>query len=649
VIRRLALLAAVALAAPLVPASAGPVAVVLRGTVPSWAVPAARLGDVSAGEPVAFHVVLPWRDPAGAAAFARAVSDPADASYGRFLTPAQWRARFAPADATLAAVTTWLRSAGLEVGAVPADRVVVPARGPAGVVAAAFGTTFGRYAVAGLALRAPDRAPRVPLALARLGVAVRGLDQGAALIRAGADDPPPPLPEEPATPADVTPPNAVVYGTPCSAYHGATRMPKVPRFRGKAPAAVTCATSPQAVQRAYGVTPLLKKKVDGRGQTVVMVGSHAIKPLASDVTTWSRRHGLPALRAGQLRQVSYPGAYQTPVYEPYLRPEVWAVQAAMLFESAHTVAPGADLLYVGTTTSLDLPVGTLLAVDGGWGDAVINGWYTTTEDVPDPEWLLIDRIAEQAAGTGISLLFAAGDLGDGAYEGAEGKTVYPASEPLATAVGATSLLLGRGGRYLREVPWGKSQWAVEDGKWEEQPVATYRGTGGGTSKVHAQPSYQRGVVPAALAERPDGSPGRTVPDLAVLGDAETGMSIGYTQHFPNGTAKYSERRLAASTASTAMVAGLIALANDRRGKPLGFANPRLYSVWKSRRSAYRDVLPYGRAGAGVRVDFRDGATAASGKAFVLKEFEQLGDNVARRGYDTGSGLGTPAPSLLALL
>jgi subtilase family serine protease len=648
VIRRLSLLCALAaLAAPL-PATAAAPPVALTGSVPGWAVPAARVGDVAGSEVVQLQVVLPRRGDADA--FARAVSDPAGPAYGGYLTPAAFRARFAPSATTVATVTAWLESAGLEVGAVPANRMVVPARGSARAVGTAFGTTFGRYAVSGLALRAPDHAPLVPPNVARLVAGVRGLDEGAALIRTG-EDPPPPVPQEPATPADVAPPAAVVYGAPCGAFDGAVVPKGLPRYGGRPVPAVACATSPQAVQAAYGVTPLLKKKVDGTGQTVVMVGSHAIKPLPSDVDTWSKRHGLPGLRAGQLRQVSYPGAYQTPS-DPtgsVLRPSVWAVQAATLFETAHTVAPGADLVYVGTTSSFDLATGTLLAVDGAWGNAVINGWYTTSENVPDAEWTLIDQIAAQAAATGISLLFAAGDLGDGAYTGAAPSTVYPASEPMATAVGATSLILGRGGKYVRELAWGKSTWQLEGKTWSEDLPATYRGTGGGTSTKHPQPAYQKGVVPASLAERPNGALGRTVPDLAVLGDAETGMAIGYTQTFPDGSRKYAERRVASSTASTALVAGLLVLANDRRGTPIGFANPLLYGTWRKHRTAFRDIVRYGRQGAGVRVDYVDGATAKSGRRYVLKAFEALGENVPRRGYDTAAGLGTPAPSLLSLL
>ena len=645
--RRLALLCALAaLAAPLTPVAAAP-AVALPRAVPSWAVPAARASAVPAGEVVQVQVLLPWRDPAAARALAYAVSDPANPAYGRHLTPEQWRARFAPSPATVALVSSWLTAAGLEVGAVPANRLFVPARGPAATVGRAFGTTFSRYAVGGLALRAPDSPPVLPATVARVVAGVRGLDQGAALIRTSADDPPPALPPEPPTPADVPPPAAVLYAKPCSAYHGATVPATLPRFGGRRVPAVTCETTPRQLRDTYGVTALLKKKVDGTGQTVVMVGSHAIKPLPGDISTWSKRHGIPALREGQLRQISYPGAYQTPVAEPVLRPSVWAVQASTLLETVHTVAPDADLVYVGTTSSLDLMTGTLLAVDGAWGDAVINGWYSASEDVPEQEWTLIRHIAEQAAGTGISLLFAAGDLGDGAWSGGQSRTVFPASEPMATAVGATSLVLGRGGRYLRELAWGKAQWYLEDGVWEEDVPATYRGTGGGTSRVHDQPAYQKGVVPASLARRDDDTYGRTVPDLAVMGDAETGMAIGYTMRYPDGKDRYAERRVASSTASTALVAGLLVLANHRRGKPVGFANPLLYG--KTARTAFRDVVRWGSAGAGVRVDYVDGATTAKGLRYVVKVFEEWGENVPRRGYDTAAGLGSPSPRLLAVL
>ena len=81
-----------------------------------------------------------------------------------------------------------------------------------------------------------------------------------------------------------------------------------------------------------------------------------------------------------------------------------------------------------------------------------------------------------------------------------------------------------------------------------------RRSGGGTSAVHDQPDYQKGVVPLRLARRTDGSLGRAVPDVAVNGDAETGLVIGLTQRFPDGTDHYAERRHASDESATAVFA-----------------------------------------------------------------------------------------------
>src|SRR5262245_32466695 len=64
-------------------------------------------------------------DAKGLAAYARAVSDPADPRYGRYLTPAQTRARFGPTRQRIDAVTAWLRGTGLTVDRATTRGVVV--------------------------------------------------------------------------------------------------------------------------------------------------------------------------------------------------------------------------------------------------------------------------------------------------------------------------------------------------------------------------------------------------------------------------------------------------------------------------------------------------------------------------------------------
>lgn len=617
-------------------ASALPTArVSLPGVVPAWAVGAAQpvTGQVEV------QLVLPWRDPAAAAALVRAVSEPGSPAYRSYVSPSQFRARFAPTASDVRAVASWLRSSGLQVGQVPANGLFVPARGPAAAVERAFGVRLGSYRFRGELLRAPDRTPSLPASIARRVIGVRGLaDEPVALP----DPLPVALPDQPATPADSAPPAAVVYAKPCSSYDGATVQQSLPPVTGRRQPAVTCATSISAQRAAYGAD---RRGIDGRGQTVVVVGSHAIQTLPGDVAEWSRRRGLPALRPGQLQQISYPSAYQTPTAEPVLRPQVWALQSHMLIENLHAMAPGADLVYLGTTSSLDLANGTALAVDGGLGDIVMNGWYSLGENTNPASIAQIHQIGQQAAATGISLLFASGSIGDNSSQGSKPSPEYPANEPLVTAVGATSLIVGQGGR-LREVGWAKTTATLKDGEWEDDKPATFRGSGGGVSAVNAQPDYQRGAVPTRLSRRADGTQGRTVPDVAVNGDAETGIVIGLTQRFPDGKDRYAERRHASDESATAVFAAMVALANQAAGKNLGFLNPALYRL---PRSAFRDVVPDLTLGARVRTDYVDGATTAKGLRSVLKTFEAYESNVPAPGYDTSTGLGSPSPRWLSHL
>ena len=128
------------------------------------------------------------------------------------------------------------------------------------------------------------------------------------------------------------------------------------------------------------------------------------------------------------------------------------------------------------------------------------------------------------------------------------------------------------------------------------------------------------------------------------GDAETGLVIGITQHFPDGTNRYGERRAASDESATAVFAALVTLANQQAGHALGFLNPLLY---KLPGKAFRDVVANGTLGARVRTDYVAGVSGATKK--VLKPFEAYDSNVPGPGYDTLTGRGAPSTSFVSLL
>ena len=89
---------------------------------------------------VGFRVYLGWQNPDAAQATAKAVSDPHSASYGHYLSPAEFRREFAPSQAQVGAVQSWLRSQGFTIDYTPTNNHYVAAEGTIGQAEAAFGT-----------------------------------------------------------------------------------------------------------------------------------------------------------------------------------------------------------------------------------------------------------------------------------------------------------------------------------------------------------------------------------------------------------------------------------------------------------------------------------------------------------------------------
>src|SRR4029453_14351632 len=72
---------------------------VLSGSVPPWAKSANLRGHADPNEFVGFRLYLGWRNGGAAEAQARAVSDRLSSSFRNYLTPAEFRGTYAPAQA----------------------------------------------------------------------------------------------------------------------------------------------------------------------------------------------------------------------------------------------------------------------------------------------------------------------------------------------------------------------------------------------------------------------------------------------------------------------------------------------------------------------------------------------------------------------
>jgi subtilase family serine protease len=119
------------------------------------------------------------------------------------------------------------------------------------------------------------------------------------------------------------------------------------------------------------------------------------------------------------------------------------------------------------------------------------------------------------------------------------------------------------------------------------------------------------------------------------------MLVGQTQTFSDG-AYYDEYRIGGTSLSSPLMAGIMALAQQRAGHPIGFANPALYSAYSASSGFVHDVLPSTGLGV-VRVDYANGENATDGLLTSLRllGYDQVLTIHARPGYDDVTGLGSP--------
>src|SRR4029453_15659481 len=190
-------------------------------------------------------------------------------------------------------------------------------------------------------------------------------------------------------------------------------------------------------------------------------------------------------------------------------------------------------------------------------------------------------------------------------------TEWPTSSPWVTAVGGTSLGVGKTNTRGLETGWGAG-----DHSCNTTPLACSRtgwlyGAGGGVSRLFPEPSYQSS---AGLSLS-----GRGVPDVAALGDPQTGLLSAQTQTSPGG-AHYEEYRIGGTSLSSPIFAGLMALADQKAGHPHGFANPLFYA----NPGSFYDVLSVKTAVA--RRNFVNDVDASAGTSDRLRTFDDNSDS-----------------------
>jgi kumamolisin len=270
-------------------------------------------------------------------------------------------------------------------------------------------------------------------------------------------------------------------------------------------------------------------------------------------------------------------------------------EVALDIEVAGSIAPQAKIVvYFAPNTDQGFLDAITSAIhdDINRPSVVSISWGSAESDWTQQAMDQFDQSFQSAAALGVTITVAAGDNGssDGQTDG-KAHVDFPASSPNVLACGGTRLT------------------ATAETVWND---GNGNATGGGISDIFPVPDYQAQTkLPASVNAPP--TKGRGVPDVAANADAETGYQV-----LVDGESMV----IGGTSAVAPLMAGLLARCNQQLGRPVGFVNPKIYTVGES---PFKDIT------VGNNITAKDGGYSAA------------------KGWDACTGLGVPLGSLVNFL
>jgi kumamolisin len=359
---------------------------------------------------------------------------------------------------------------------------------------------------------------------------------------------------------------------------GLDNRPQVrPHFRhfnemGKAaqPKTSEISYTPPQIAQLYNFPP----GVDGTGQCIAIMeygGGYS----TADLKTYFSELGIPM---PIISNISIDGGSNSPTGDPNSADG----EVCLDIEVVGAIVPGANIVVYfapntdqGFIDSISAAVHdninkpSVISISWGGPEKYESSWSPQTI-------MTLDQIFQEAATCGVTVCCSAGDDGSSdlhlkppdpcvpaecvsnpsaCYESDDNllHADFPGSSPHVLCCGGTRLE-GQGSTITNEVVWNEGLCGGA--------------TGGGVSDEFGLPEYQANanVPPSA---NPGGNIGRGVPDVAGDADPSTGYQVRIDgQQIPIG----------GTSAVAPLWAGLIALFNQKLGKPVGYLNPVLYSL-----------------------------------------------------------------------
>jgi len=375
--------------------------------------------------------------------------------------------------------------------------------------------------------------------------------------------------------------------------------------------------NPQSVQASYNLEPLYMGGNTGAGQTIAIVDSYGSDTIAHDLHVYNQAFGLQPMCGEEgvtclpgmptFTRLELQGSPATVAPPPTSKgtgqenKAAWAIEVSLDVETAHAIAPGANILLVTTPTAETLGVQGFpqmmaaedYVVQHHLATVISQSFGAAEESFGSAQSLLNLRYAfMHAAQNGVTVLAGSGDNGTANIEKTpvkQGGSVipyptvgWPASDPLVTGVGGTYLCTdantGVGVDSADPPAKCKANPGVREVGW------TF--SGGGFSHIFSKPAYQdtlpTGSTPIDTM--------RGVPDVAFQASSGTGALI-YISLQPDGSSSNvvcppppgtpcsaGWYDIGGTSLATPQWAGLIAIAAQIKGGGLGPINAALYAA-----------------------------------------------------------------------
>ena len=332
--------------------------------------------------------------------------------------------------------------------------------------------------------------------------------------------------------------------------------------------------SPKQLRAAYGVSGVAS------GQPIIGIVDAYFDPAAlSDVKIYSKQFNLPVLPKCHgavasslvpcLEIVNQRGGHKLPTTVG------WTDEQSIDLDMAHALCENCSILLIEADTN---GLGDLFPSENtaaNLGANVISNSWISAEFPGEPS-----ADAQFFTHPGVVLTAGTGDHG---YADGIG---YPAISPNVVGVGGTSLFFSANGKkYSSEIAWS--------------------GTGSGCSAVEPRPSWQ-----PSLSGCPDN---RTMADIAVVGDPDTGVAVYSSGDCSGGASCWFD--VGGTSISSPIVAAMYALAGNIQAGNMQAAS-MLYANASKRNSR----------------DIDTGSNGTCAFAYLCN---------AVPGYDGPTGLGTP--------